>query len=140
MCKAAKVPVESYWPPIFAKFFSSKDIGDIISNVGAGGGGGAVVAAGDAGAGAAGGGGVETAKEEEKEEEKEESEEDEVNELLDVDIKCFYYDNRIWDSACLIKFNHYITLIMYMMMLKWPLCFYFGVIPILSFKIYKYML
>lgn len=34
--KAANVTVEPYWPSLFAKLFAKKDIGDLITNVGAG--------------------------------------------------------------------------------------------------------
>ena len=34
--KAAGVTVEPYWPGLFAKFLESKDMGDLIGNVGAG--------------------------------------------------------------------------------------------------------
>lgn len=36
--KAANVPVESYWPGLFAKLCEKKDIDDIIINVGSAGG------------------------------------------------------------------------------------------------------
>jgi hypothetical protein len=34
--KAAGIEVEPYWPALFAKLFAKKDIGDLITNVGAG--------------------------------------------------------------------------------------------------------
>ena len=34
--KAAKITVEPYWPSLFAKVLAKKDIGDLITNVGAG--------------------------------------------------------------------------------------------------------
>ena len=34
--KAANVTVEAYWPQLFAKLLEKKNIGDLISNVGAG--------------------------------------------------------------------------------------------------------
>jgi ribosomal protein L12E/L44/L45/RPP1/RPP2 len=34
--KAAGLTVEPYWPSLFAKLFSKKSIGDLITNVGAG--------------------------------------------------------------------------------------------------------
>ena len=35
--KAAGVEVEPFWPPLFAKLFETKSVGDLIANVGAGG-------------------------------------------------------------------------------------------------------
>ena len=35
--KAANVTVEAYWPALFAKLLATKNIGDLISNVGSGG-------------------------------------------------------------------------------------------------------
>ena len=34
--KAAGITVEPYWPTLFAKLFSKKDLGDLITNVGSG--------------------------------------------------------------------------------------------------------
>ncbi|GFH06559.1 60S acidic ribosomal protein P1, partial [Haematococcus lacustris] len=34
--KAANITVEPYWPGLFAKMFATKNIGDLIANVGAG--------------------------------------------------------------------------------------------------------
>lgn len=51
--KAANVPVEPYWPLLFAKLVEKRSIEDLITNVGSGGGGGAVAVA----APTAGGGG-----------------------------------------------------------------------------------
>jgi len=34
--KAAGIEVEPYWPALFAKLFAKKDMGDLITNVGAG--------------------------------------------------------------------------------------------------------
>ncbi|XP_039062570.1 60S acidic ribosomal protein P1-like [Hibiscus syriacus] len=72
LVKAANVPVESYWPGLFAKLFEKCNIEDLITNVGAGGGGapvaaGAPIAAGD-GAGAAAPPPTEEKKKEEPEE------------------------------------------------------------------------
>ncbi|XP_071724227.1 large ribosomal subunit protein P1z-like isoform X2 [Rutidosis leptorrhynchoides] len=60
--KSANVEVESYWPSLFAKLASSRDIGDLITSVGTGGGGAAPAASAPA--------------EEKKEEAKEESDDD----------------------------------------------------------------
>ncbi|XP_042001638.1 60S acidic ribosomal protein P1-like [Salvia splendens] len=37
MLKAANVPVESYWPALFAKLCQNRNVDDLILNVGAGG-------------------------------------------------------------------------------------------------------
>ncbi|GMH17324.1 hypothetical protein Nepgr_019165 [Nepenthes gracilis] len=74
LVKAANVPVESYWPNLFAKLAEKINIGDLITNVGAGGGGGAPVAVAPAGGG--GGGGAAAPAPEEKKEEKEEAKEE----------------------------------------------------------------
>ncbi|ERN00415.1 hypothetical protein AMTRI_Chr09g18440 [Amborella trichopoda] len=75
--KAAHVPVDSFWPPLFSKLFQKRTVDDLIASVGAGGGGGAaVVAAPTAGAGAAAAAAPPPAAEEKKEEPKEESDED----------------------------------------------------------------
>ncbi|KAI4339644.1 hypothetical protein MLD38_024561 [Melastoma candidum] len=76
LVKAANVPVESYWPSLFAKLAEKINVDDLITNVGSGGGGGAapVVAAGGGGAPAAAA--AAPAAEEKKEEPKEESDDD----------------------------------------------------------------
>lgn len=51
--KAANVPVESYWPSLFAKLAEKRNVDDLIMNVGSGGGGGAPVAAAAPAAGGA---------------------------------------------------------------------------------------
>eukprot|EP00894_Picocystis_sp_ML_P003503 jgi/Pico_ML_1/54020/g4466.t1 len=70
--KAANVEVEPYWPGMFAKLLAKKDMGDLITNVGAAG---PAPAAGAAPAAAAGGN-AEAAKAEEAPEEEEEEEMD----------------------------------------------------------------
>lgn len=42
---AANVKVESYWPSLMAKLCEKRNVGDLISNIGAGGGGAAVAVA-----------------------------------------------------------------------------------------------
>ncbi|XP_071721788.1 large ribosomal subunit protein P1-like isoform X1 [Rutidosis leptorrhynchoides] len=76
LVKAANVPVESYWPSLFAKFAASRNVDDLIMNVGssASAAGAAPVAA--AGAPAAGGAAAPAAEEKKKEEAKEESDDD----------------------------------------------------------------
>eukprot|EP00210_Caulerpa_lentillifera_P000237 g230.t2 len=74
--KAAGITVEPYWPPLFEKLFESRNIGDLIANVGAGGGGGAPIAAAPGAAVGGGGGGDEAAAKEEEKEEEEESEDE----------------------------------------------------------------
>ncbi|KAM7276715.1 hypothetical protein ACFE04_018581 [Oxalis oulophora] len=72
--KSANVDVESYWPSLFAKLASTRDIGDLITNAGAGGGGAAAAVAAPGGAAPAA---VAAAPAEEKKEEaKEESDDD----------------------------------------------------------------
>lgn len=70
--KAANVEVEPYWPSMFAKLLAKKDMGDLITNVGAAG---PAPAAGAAPA-AASGGSAEAAKAEEAPEEEEEEDMD----------------------------------------------------------------
>merc|ERR1712168_117048 len=65
---AAKVPVEAFWPGLFAKALQGRNIGDLICNVGAD------PAAGGAAPAAAAGDAAPAAEEEKKEEKKEESE------------------------------------------------------------------
>ncbi|KAL8521067.1 hypothetical protein ACS0TY_011567 [Phlomoides rotata] len=68
LVKAANVPVESYWPGLFAKLCEKRDIDDLIMNVGSGGGASVVAApVGGAPSGAAAAA-PETAVEETKEE------------------------------------------------------------------------
>lgn len=53
MVKAANVPVESYWPSLFAKLAEKRNVGDLIMNVGSGGGAAPVAAAAPSAGGAA---------------------------------------------------------------------------------------
>lgn len=55
MLKTAKVPVDSYWPTLFAKLAEKKNLGDLIANAA---GGGAPVAVAAAPVAASGGGGA----------------------------------------------------------------------------------
>lgn len=71
LVKTANVPVEPYYPGLFAKLFETNNIADLITNLGGGGGGPAVAGAPDT---AAAGG--EAKEEEKKKEESEEEEED----------------------------------------------------------------
>ncbi|KAK7258443.1 hypothetical protein RIF29_24020 [Crotalaria pallida] len=75
LLKSAKIEVESYWPPLFAKLAEKRNLGDLIASARGGGGGGAAAAAPAA---AAGGAAAATAApvEEKKEEPKEESDDD----------------------------------------------------------------
>ncbi|XP_071721789.1 large ribosomal subunit protein P1w-like isoform X2 [Rutidosis leptorrhynchoides] len=59
LVKAANVPVESYWPSLFAKFAASRNVDDLIMNVGS-----------------TGGAAAPAAEEKKKEEAKEESDDD----------------------------------------------------------------
>lgn len=43
------MPIESYWPSLFAKLLEKRNLDDLIMNVGSGGGGGAVAVAAPAG-------------------------------------------------------------------------------------------
>lgn len=70
--KAAEVPVEPYWPGLFAKALEGLDLKQLISNVGAGVGSGPAAPAG----GAPAAGGAAPAAAEKKEEKKEEEEEE----------------------------------------------------------------
>ncbi|KAJ0054040.1 hypothetical protein Pint_00666 [Pistacia integerrima] len=72
LVKAANVTVDSYWPGLFAKLAESKNIDDLIMNVGSGGAAVAVAAP----AGGAAGADAAPPPEEKKEEPKEESDED----------------------------------------------------------------
>merc|ERR1719291_1274634 len=74
LIKAAGGSIDSFFPALFAKMCSGKDIESMLK-FGGGGGGGAVGGAGAADAGAASGGGA-AAKEEKKVVEEEEEEED----------------------------------------------------------------
>ncbi|KAL7184610.1 hypothetical protein ACSBR2_026708 [Camellia fascicularis] len=77
LVKAANVPIESYWPGLFAKLFEKRNIDDLIMNVGSGGGGAAVAFSAPAGGGgSAAAPAAAAAVEEKKEEPKEESDED----------------------------------------------------------------
>lgn len=53
MVKAANVPVESYWPSLFAKLAEKRNIEDLVMNVGSGGGTAPVAAAAPSGGGGA---------------------------------------------------------------------------------------
>ncbi|CAL9073677.1 unnamed protein product [Musa textilis] len=73
--KAAKLTIDSYWPPLFAKLLEKRSVDDLILSVGSGGGGAAVaVSAAPAAAGAAPA--AAPAVEDKKEEPKEESDDD----------------------------------------------------------------
>ncbi|KAL5792142.1 hypothetical protein ACOSP7_000736 [Xanthoceras sorbifolium] len=74
LVKAANVPIESYWPGLFAKLAEKRNLEELIMNVGSGGGGGAVAVSAPA-AGAAAGAAA-PPPEEKKEEPKEESDDD----------------------------------------------------------------
>ncbi|CAJ1976034.1 unnamed protein product [Sphenostylis stenocarpa] len=77
LLKTAKVQVDSFWPPLFAKLAEKKNLGDLIANAA---GGGAPVAVAAAPAAAAAGGGAAAAapaaEEKKKEEPEEESDDD----------------------------------------------------------------
>jgi large subunit ribosomal protein LP1 len=75
MVKAAGVQVEAYWPGLFAKLVATRNIEDLITNIGSGGGAGAPVAVAASG-GAAPAAAAAPAAEEKKEEPKEESDDD----------------------------------------------------------------
>ncbi|KAL6322078.1 hypothetical protein AAG906_005010 [Vitis piasezkii] len=75
LVKAANVPVEPYWPLLFAKLVEKRSIEDLITNVGSGGGGGAVAVAAPT-SGGGGGAAAPPPVEEKKEEPKEESDDD----------------------------------------------------------------
>ncbi|KAL8516756.1 hypothetical protein ACS0TY_015135 [Phlomoides rotata] len=72
LVKAANVPVESYWPGLFAKLCEKSDIDDLIMNVGSGGGASVIAAP----VGGAPSGAAAAAPETAVEETKEESEDD----------------------------------------------------------------
>ncbi|WOL06273.1 60S acidic ribosomal protein P1 [Canna indica] len=77
LVSAAKVNMDSYWAPLFAKLLEKRSVDDLILSVGSGGGGAPVAvsaapAAGSGGAAAA----AAPAAEEKKEEPKEESDDD----------------------------------------------------------------
>ncbi|KAG2720735.1 hypothetical protein I3843_02G038500 [Carya illinoinensis] len=76
LVKAAGVPVESYWPSLFAKLAEKRNIEDLILNAGAAGGGAAPVALSAPAGGAAPA--AAPAVEEKKEEPKDESEDDDM--------------------------------------------------------------
>ena len=82
LAKAANVPVESYWPGLFAKLAEKRDIDDLILNVGVGGGT-AVAAAAPAVGAAAAPAAAAPPPEEKKEEPKEESEDEGLFNLFD---------------------------------------------------------
>ncbi|KAB2634465.1 60S acidic ribosomal protein P1-like [Pyrus ussuriensis x Pyrus communis] len=82
LAKAANVPVESYWPGLFAKLAAKRDIDDLILNVGVGGGA-AVAAAGPAVGTAAAPAAAAPPPEEKKEEPKEESDDEGLFNLFD---------------------------------------------------------
>jgi len=77
LVKAAKVPIEAYWPGLFAKLLEKRNIEDLLLSVGSGGGGAAAtVAVAPGGGGGAAAAEAAPAVEEKKEEPKEESDED----------------------------------------------------------------
>lgn len=77
LVKAAKVPIEAYWPGLFARLLEKRNIEDLLLSVGSGGGGGAApIAVASGGGGGAAAAEAAPAVEEKKEEPKEESDED----------------------------------------------------------------
>merc|ERR1740138_1476251 len=64
LIKAAGCSVEAYWPTLYAKMLSGKDVSKMLSVGGGGGGGGGGAAAAAGGAAAGGGGAAAAAKEE----------------------------------------------------------------------------
>ena len=73
IAKAAGVEIEPFWPPLFAKLFATKSVGDLICNVGMGGGGGGGAAPAAGGAAPAAGAKAAAAPEPEPEPEEEEA-------------------------------------------------------------------
>ncbi|KAJ9171578.1 hypothetical protein P3X46_014928 [Hevea brasiliensis] len=76
LVKAANVKVESYWPSLFAKLLATRNVADLIVNVGSGGGGAPVAAAVPAAGGGAAAAAAPPPEEKKKEEPEEESDED----------------------------------------------------------------
>jgi len=72
LVKQAGISVEAYWPSLFSRLLTGKDVGALLCSGGGGGGGGGGAAAGGGGEAAAGGGGDAGKKEAEPEEEEEE--------------------------------------------------------------------
>ncbi|KAM1234401.1 hypothetical protein ACFX13_004051 [Malus domestica] len=83
LAKAANIPVESYWPGLFAKLAEKRDIDDLILNVGVGGGAAVAAAAPAVGAAAAPAAAAAPPPEEKKEEAKEESDDEGLFNLFD---------------------------------------------------------
>ncbi|GMH00367.1 hypothetical protein Nepgr_002206 [Nepenthes gracilis] len=75
LVKAANVPVESYWPGLFAKLVEKRNIEDLM-NVGGGGGGAPVTVAAASGGGGGGAAAAAPFAEEKKEDKKDEPQEE----------------------------------------------------------------
>ncbi|CAL9111829.1 hypothetical protein C4D60_Mb03t10970 [Musa balbisiana] len=76
LVKAAKLTIDSYWAPLFAKLLEKRSIDDLILSVGSGGGGAAVAVSAAPAAGDGAAAPAAPAAEEKKEEPKEESDDD----------------------------------------------------------------
>ncbi|WOL19243.1 hypothetical protein Cni_G28041 [Canna indica] len=76
LVNAAKVSIDSYWAPLFAKLLEKRSVDDLILSVGSGGGGAPVAVSAAPAAGGAAAAAAAPAAEEKKEEPKEESDDD----------------------------------------------------------------